>query len=247
MLLESNNKESIKLRIKFAKEGPVKYIGHLDIMRFFQKAIRRSGIDIKYTGGYSPHQVMSFAQPLGVGDISDAEYLDIEVWNVTSSEEMTASLDAQMVEGLKILDIIKLPKECRNAMSSVETASYELYIKDEYEDTSSLICNPKTVDLLLSKDSITVVKPGKKGKEDTIKEIRDGILKIEVMENNHFKMLLNASSSGNIKPDYVISSLYKVADSEDKYDPDAWQIKRLDLYTLIDEKYVSLGDVGERF
>ena len=57
----------MKIRIKFKKWGCMKFIGHLDMMRFFQKAIRRANIDIKYSEGYSAHQIMSFAAPLGVG------------------------------------------------------------------------------------------------------------------------------------------------------------------------------------
>lgn len=67
----------MKIRIKFRKYGTMKFIGHLDVMRFFQKAIRRAGIPIAYTEGFSPHQIMSFAAPLGVGLTSDGEYLDI--------------------------------------------------------------------------------------------------------------------------------------------------------------------------
>ena len=69
----------MKIRIKFKKHGTMKFIGHLDVMRYFQKAIRRSGVDICYSGGFSPHQVMSFAAPLGVGITSNGEYVDIEV------------------------------------------------------------------------------------------------------------------------------------------------------------------------
>lgn len=69
----------MRVRIKFSKHGAVKFIGHLDTMRYFQKAIRRSEIDIAYSGGFSPHQIMSFAAPLGVGQTSNGEYMDIEV------------------------------------------------------------------------------------------------------------------------------------------------------------------------
>ena len=55
--------QHMKLRIKFNKYGPVRFIGHLDVMRFFQKAIRRAGIDVAYSQGFSPHQIMSFAAP----------------------------------------------------------------------------------------------------------------------------------------------------------------------------------------
>ena len=69
----------MKIRIKFRKYGNMKFIGHLDVMRYFQKAIRRADVGIRYSEGFSPHQIMSFAAPLGVGITSEGEYLDIEV------------------------------------------------------------------------------------------------------------------------------------------------------------------------
>ena len=57
----------MKIRVKFKKWGCMKFIGHLDMMRYFQKAVRRADIDIRYSEGYSAHQIMSFAAPLGVG------------------------------------------------------------------------------------------------------------------------------------------------------------------------------------
>ena len=78
----------MKVRIKFAKSGAMRFIGHLDVMRFFQKAIRRAGIDVAYSEGFSPHQIMSFAAPLGVGLSSNGEYLDLEVKSHNGSEDM---------------------------------------------------------------------------------------------------------------------------------------------------------------
>ena len=57
----------MKARIKFRKYGVLRFIGHLDVMRFFQKLMRRADIPIAFTGGYSPHMIMSFASPLGIG------------------------------------------------------------------------------------------------------------------------------------------------------------------------------------
>ena len=55
----------------------------------FQKAVRRAKIDIRYSEGYSPHQIMSFAAPLGVGITSDGEYFDIEVNESMTSKEQS--------------------------------------------------------------------------------------------------------------------------------------------------------------
>ena len=67
----------MKIRIKFTKTGNMRFIGHLDILRYFQKLLRRAEVDVKYSEGFSPHPVMSFAQPLGLGDTSEGEYLDL--------------------------------------------------------------------------------------------------------------------------------------------------------------------------
>ena len=92
----------MKVRIKFSKEGPVKFIGHLDIMRYFQKAIRRADIDIAYSMGFNPHQIMSFASPLSVGHESSGEYFDIELNSLTDTEDIKNRLNDVMTEGIKI-------------------------------------------------------------------------------------------------------------------------------------------------
>ena len=95
----------MKLRIKFRKYGPVRFIGHLDVMRFFQKANRRAELDVAYTGGFSPHQIMSFAAPLGVGLTSNGEYMDLEVHSLTSCEDVKQRLNAASVPGIEITSV----------------------------------------------------------------------------------------------------------------------------------------------
>ena len=69
----------MKVRIKFEKRGNLRFIGHLDLMRYFQKANRRAGLPIAYSEGFSPHQIMSFAAPLSMGVESTAEYADFKL------------------------------------------------------------------------------------------------------------------------------------------------------------------------
>ena len=76
----------MKARIKFRKYGALRFIGHLDVMRFFQKVMRRADIPIAFTTGYSPHMIMSFANPLGIGLTSDGEYFDIELREAVNSD-----------------------------------------------------------------------------------------------------------------------------------------------------------------
>ena len=119
----------MKIRIKFEKDGVMRYIGHLDIMRYFQKAIRRAEIDIKYSTGFSPHQIMSFAAPLGVGHISYGEYFDIEVNSHNGKQDMIERLNAAMVPGIRITNVVELPDNAGNAMATVAAARYKVELK----------------------------------------------------------------------------------------------------------------------
>ena len=94
----------MRVRVKFSKYGVMKFIGHLDVMRYFQKAMRRAGIDIAYSEGMSPHMIMSFAQPLGVGLTSDGEYMDVELRTPIASDEAIRRLNEVGVEGITVTE-----------------------------------------------------------------------------------------------------------------------------------------------
>ena len=117
----------MKVRIKFRKYGVMRFIGHLDVMRYFQKAIRRAEIPIAFTTGYSPHMIMSFAQPLGVGVTSDGEYFDIEITKPISSENAVAQLNAVMVEGIEVISFREISSDKKaSGMTIVAAADYKV-------------------------------------------------------------------------------------------------------------------------
>ena len=106
----------MKYRIKFSKYSSMVFIGHLDMMRYFQKAIRRAGLPIAYSTGFSPHQILSFAAPLGVGLFSNGEYADLEFTTEVKTAECKKRLQSVMVEGVDILSVKVLPKDAGNAI-----------------------------------------------------------------------------------------------------------------------------------
>ena len=114
----------MKIRIKFSKQGHMKFIGHLDTMRYFQKVMRRANVDICYSEGFSPHQKMSFAAPLGVGIVSNGEYFDIEVNSTDSSNEMIKRINEANVEGIEVLKYKLLDDNAKNCMAIIAGADY---------------------------------------------------------------------------------------------------------------------------
>ncbi|MGN0414328.1 MAG: TIGR03936 family radical SAM-associated protein [Agathobacter sp.] len=224
----------MKIRIKFRKWGVMKFIGHLDMMRYFQKAMRRADIDIKYSEGFSPHQIMSFAAPLGVGLTSDSEYFDIEVNSTMSSALAVAALNAVMVEGVEVVSYVQLPDNAKTAMSLVTAADYALSYKEGYESPYSAEEWKQIVEKeFLKQPAFTITKKTKKSEREV--ELKTLVYDFYVEEQEGkpvFFLKVSTGSTDNLKPELVVSSIYERMGIP--YHENAIQIHRLEVYTRDD-------------
>lgn len=239
----------MKVRIKFAKYGAMKFIGHLDMMRFFQKAVRRAEIDVKYSEGFSPHQIMSFAAPLGVGIESLGEYMDLEVLSMSAPEDMKDALNRVMVEGVEVLAVNILPDQAKNAMASVAAASYQIHLKEGNFGVPDLAAG---VASFYAQKQIPYIKETKKSVIET--DLKPGIYELQAGEaqvladsmsaaaamtvagsvGNRMtapciRMLVDASSGGNIKPTVVFEKFCAFAGCDIPVSD--IQVTRLETYT----------------
>lgn len=200
----------MRVRIKFSKNGAMKYLGHLDVMRYFQKALRRAEIPVKLSEGFSPHMLMSFAAPLGVGVTSDAEYFDVDIRDTEkhmTSAQMTEALQAQMAEGFSVSSVRQIGEtKADKGMTLVAAAAYAVSLRS---DASQLPGN--TADLLeqfLQQDQILVMRKTKRKEEET--DIRPWIYQCSFEKDSDgtgfFKMLLSSGSVHNLKPQLVVSA-----------------------------------------
>jgi len=235
----------LNIRVRFEKHGPMKYIGHLDIMRYFQKAIKRAEIDIAYSEGFNPHQIMSFAAPLGVGITSSGEYIDLGVNTTMSSAAAINALNEQMVEDILITGYKLLPDNTPNAMSAVAAADYVVTSKNPF---TSLFSYKKMIDdkalWFDEAKELIVTKQTKKGTADVDLKALVYNFEIESVENKpRFKLFLASGSENNIKPEFVIEKFYEYM--RNPFDVLDFNIHRNDIFTKIDDKFVSLNDVGE--
>ncbi len=243
-----------KIRIKFQKYGPIRYIGHLDVMRFFQKAIRRAGIDVSYTSGFSPHQIMSFASPLGVGMESRGEYMDIQVNSLPAPREGKSVCDVLVedlrrvcVEGLEPVSARILPDTAKNAMASVAAASYTVRFR-EGREPGGFCALPEAgrqdkIRAFTGQERIPFVRETKKGAREI--DLRPGIFSL-VWKDRAFEMLLDASSAGNRKPGHVAAAFFDFLG--EPLGENALWITREDLFARGEDgimgELISLGEMG---
>lgn len=243
--------DHIKLRVKFRKFGAIRYIGHLDVMRFFQKCLRRAEIDMCFTTGFSPHQIMSFASPLSVGLESNGEYMDIEVHSITTSADMIERMNASSVPGIQIISVKMLPEDAGNAMASVAAAQYTVKFRPDripntFQAEDETI--QKELEKFLTNDVISFTKETKKGTREI--NLKDGIYELKWLpEQKTLQMLMDASSAGNIKPIQIISAF--LSQKGDTLADNALLIVREETFTDIGEegnrKFVPLDSIGADF
>lgn len=207
----------------------MKFIGHLDMVRYFQKVMCRANVDIVYSEGFSPHQKMSFAAPLSVGITSKGEYFDIEVNSTKSSKMMIEELNKQNVEGVTVLSYKQLPEGAKNAMSIVAGADYFVYLD---------MISKESVDDFYHQSSINVLKKTKRSEK--IVDIKPMIYELQYQEKGIFMKVAQGSAT-NLKPDLVIQALSEFVEIPL---PEFIQYERLDMYCMENDKLVSLDDIG---
>ena len=233
----------MKVRIKFTKEGPMKFVGHLDTMRYFQKAIRRAELPIAFSGGYSPHMIMSFAAPLGVGVTSTGEYFDMELTTTLPTDEISQRLNSQMVEGIHVLSARQVEDgKASKAMSLVAAADYLV----EFRPGKAPADGWQTkINEFLKQPEILVTKETKKGEKQV--DIRPFIYKMNLQDNNLIFLSLASASANYTKPDAVIAAFVSWLGEE--LPEFACMIRRLEVYADLGNekkhKFVSLESLGE--
>lgn len=232
----------MKVRIKFTKEGPIKFVGHLDTMRYFQKAVRRAELPAAFSTGYSPHMIMSFAAPLGVGIESRGEYFDIDFKESLPSAEIVSRLNAVMTEGVTILSAVQVEEgKAGKAMSLVAAADYYVNFRPGREPSEDW--KERILDFY-QQNQILVTKTTKNGETEV--DIRPFIYKLYLEGDKVFLQL--ASASGNYtRPDTVMDAFLAFLGA----DPGPWSYQTMRLETYADKgneaehKFVPLEELGE--
>lgn len=228
----------MKVRIKFKKYGVMKFIGHLDIMRYFQKAMRRANIPIAFTQGYSPHMIMSFANPLGVGLTSDGEYFDIELKESIDSKSAVKQLNEVMVEGMEIVSFVQLPDDQKTGMSIVAAADYHVMAK--YTELSDEL--KEALARFIGEDHVVITKKTKKSEREV--DIRPLIYQIRLEDDKIF-MQVATGSVENLKPELVMDALLEYAGMEKG--SIQFSYHRIEVYAESkdsNERFISLENLG---
>ena len=98
-----------RLRVRYAKRGRARFTSHRDFGRAFERALRRAGVPMAYSSGFSPHPRISYANASPTGAASEAEYLEIGLAAACDPERVRAALDAALPPGLDVVEVVVSP------------------------------------------------------------------------------------------------------------------------------------------
>lgn len=226
----------MKIRIKFSKKGKVKFIGHLDLLRLFQKIIKSAKLPIAYSKGFNPHPLIYFAQALSVGITSQGEYLDIHLEEDIDPETIKEDMNKILPEGIRVEGVYALPEDSKTCMALIDSSSYTIFINKTREDNNIL----EMLEEFYSQEEILYKRISKK-KERTI-NIKDFIYELGIRENEldyTMDLMLASGSRKNLNPKLLIQSFIDSSGLELDY-----SIHRRELYSLLDGKFIPLWKLG---
>ncbi len=189
----------MRVWIKFGKEEELKFLSHLDLVRAWQRALRRAALPVAYSEGFNPHMRLSFASALPVGVTSGAEYADITFLSRVD-EEGLAVLRRQMPRGLEIQAFREVPAPVPSLMALAGAAAWSVPLSSKAVADS--------IQRLLSSAALTVEREGKKGKKTV--DLRPLIIRLDLVSGHggtYLHMLLAAGESGTARPQEILGLL----------------------------------------
>ncbi|MBN1200897.1 MAG: DUF2344 domain-containing protein [Anaerolineae bacterium] len=190
-----------RIRITFGKQGYLRFVGHLDLAKAWERVLRRARIPLEYSQGFNPRPRFQIAAPLPVGVTSEGEYLD--AWLTARLEgvfpdDWIARLNATMPDGLVAHHIADVPIREASLPSQVTSADYSITPLDDVIAPGEL---RRRAEALLAAPTIERERRGKRY------DLRPLILALSMGDEGHLIAQLKTGEHGNGRPDELLDAL----------------------------------------
>ena len=196
----------MRAMIRFGKEPRLRFISHLDLQRFFQRALNRTGLPIAYTQGFNPHPVMSFGSALALGWTSEYEIIDIKLSAPMGRKRTEDAIRAALPEDLPVLEVRMVDDRHPAPMALVKMADYRVTLEGE---TAGAVLSQ--IPAFMERENVPAIKKTKSGEKEI--NARPMVISLEPFEGG-FNARLMLTERESIKPDLLISLLADMAGVE---------------------------------
>ena len=225
----------MKAWITFEKKPRLRHIGHLDLMRAMQRALRRSGLPIAYSNGFNPHIVMSFASALSSGIPGDAELLDVSLKGESTAEKCMAAMNRVLPPALQVSRVRMVDDRFPKVSAALRQAEYTITLRG-----GGACAIASALPAFLAQDEIVALRKTKRS--ETMVNIRPMIHALTARtdeEKNTAVLTARVSFVEAATPDLLVESLCTFAGAQ----PERCEIRRTCLLGEKDGQSVPLIDL----
>lgn len=196
----------MRAMIRFGKQPRLRFISHLDLQRFFQRALNRTGLPIAFSQGFNPHPLLSFGSALALGWTSEYEIIDVKLAVPMGRKRTEEAMRAALPIDLPVLEVKLVDDKHPAPMSMVRASDYEITLLG---DNAQAVID--AADLFLEKTSVMAMRKTKSGEKEV--DIRSWAFSIEKTESG-LKVRLKATEKETLKPDLLVRTLAELAGVE---------------------------------
>ncbi len=184
----------------FEKSKRLRHVGHLDIMRSMQRALRRSGLPVSYSNGFNPHILLTFASPLSVGAIGKRELMEVTLYEDVTPEAFLTAMNQALPPEMQLSEAKVLEDKHPALMAMVKAARYDILPDDQEAAEHWSVCLTD----YLAQESIMTMRKTKSGMKET--DIRPLIHELSC-QDGHLHAVLALTETVTCKPDMLLSTL----------------------------------------
>ncbi|MFN6537696.1 MAG: TIGR03936 family radical SAM-associated protein [Nostoc sp. EkiNYC01] len=177
-----NTAKTQRIRVWFGKQGNMALVSHLDLIRLFDRVVRRAGLPIAFTGGFHPMPRISLATALALGATSSGEIADFELTASMSVDTFKEQLFREMPTDIPIYDVVEIDLKAKAASQLLESAEYLINVAAPKEVTPAQWQN--WIDTIKAKDELWYEQTTKSGKSQLI-NLRDRLFELELLESHN--------------------------------------------------------------
>ena len=188
-----------RMRVWFATDDTVKYVGHLDMHRAWERAIRRARLPLAYTQGFNPQARLQFAAALPVGFTGQAEVADVFLNEELDPSTFVHQLAGALPPGIRPVDAQPVPRELPSLQSQVNGAHYRVEVETG-EDTAAF--TERLVEFLARPEAWRERRKGKDIARYDLRPLIQDLHYIEAIDNGHaFEVVMRAEPGATGRPD----------------------------------------------
>ncbi|MDD2648237.1 MAG: TIGR03936 family radical SAM-associated protein [Eubacteriales bacterium] len=209
----------MKAILAFEKGDAIRMVGHLDIMRAMQRALRRSMLPCRYSQGFNPHMILNFASALPVGVGAKEEIAEVTFDEELTAEEIFSALAPAMPTAMRLIKVRVVPDAHPSLTSLLAMADYEVELEPVPDAQKALDCLPA----FCEKESVMITRKSKSGeKTEDVKQL----IKSLKAENGRIYARVSATETSNLRADKLTNAILEFAGVKVAY-----RARRLSLYT----------------